>query len=172
MREPGCGPADRLREAADELILQDAFHLRKPVLGICYGMQSLVVWKGGSLIQDLPTEPVKHSGEHGTASEHPVRVEVDGRLARMMDGPGLPLDVWTNSSHHQAVAAPGSELVIVARSHPDGVIEAVEGVAHQFVLGVQWHPERMREANLSRAIFRAFIASAQPARDAGVAKGL
>ena len=48
---------DFAREAADELLLQDAFHLRKPVLGVCFGMQMMNVWRGGALVQQLPAEP-------------------------------------------------------------------------------------------------------------------
>src|SRR5579884_3659832 len=55
-RSPACNNSDPAREAVDELLLQDAFNLRKPVLAICYGIQSLNVWRGGSLIQDLPAE--------------------------------------------------------------------------------------------------------------------
>ena len=58
-----CNPKDGMRESADELLLQDAFNLRKPIFGICYGMQSLNVWKSGSLIQDLPTFEAKRVDE-------------------------------------------------------------------------------------------------------------
>src|ERR1043166_7370207 len=53
-------PADQPRDAADELLLQDAYNLRKPVFGICYGLQSLNVWRSGTLVQHLQSE-VNHS---------------------------------------------------------------------------------------------------------------
>ena len=52
---PACGPADAARTAVDELLLQDAFNLHKPVLGICHGTQTINVWRNGALIQDLPS---------------------------------------------------------------------------------------------------------------------
>src|SRR6202011_1244682 len=53
-RHRHTAPGDPPREAADELLLQDAYNLRKPVFGICYGLQSLNVYCGGSLIQHIP----------------------------------------------------------------------------------------------------------------------
>ena len=50
-----CGPADAARTAVDELLLQDAFNLHKPILGVCHGTQTLNVWRNGALIQDLPS---------------------------------------------------------------------------------------------------------------------
>jgi putative glutamine amidotransferase len=67
-----------------------------------------------------------------------------------------------NSSHHQAIHAPGDGLLVSAVSPVDGVVEAVELESHEhFVLGVQWHPERTyTESALSRAIFAAFVQAA------------
>jgi putative glutamine amidotransferase len=66
-----------------------------------------------------------------------------------------------NSSHHQAIDQPGDSLRVVARSVEDGVIEAVEGVGPQFVLAVQWHPERTFDRDpASKALFLALIEAA------------
>jgi putative glutamine amidotransferase len=78
-------------------------------------------------------------------------------------------DPLVNSSHHQAIRIPGDGLVVSAISSGDGVIEAVELDSHeQFVLGVQWHPERAyTHSAFSRAIFAAFVQAAviwQPRR--------
>lgn len=81
---PACGPADPARTAVDELLLQDAFNLRKPVFGICQGMQNLNVWRNGSLIQDLPSvlrTPVNHSPGRGVSDAHPVVLTPGTRLA-------------------------------------------------------------------------------------------
>ena len=69
---PKSAPADPLREAADELLLQDAFNLQKPLFGICYGMQSMNVWRGGSLIQHLETS-VNHTPGRHIAEAHSDR---------------------------------------------------------------------------------------------------
>src|SRR6516162_8472349 len=66
-RHPKTAPPDPLRDAADELLLQDAYNLRKPIFGICYGLQSLNVWRTGSLLQHIEST-VQHEvpgGAHG-----------------------------------------------------------------------------------------------------------
>jgi putative glutamine amidotransferase len=79
-----CNPADPARTAVDELLLQDAFNLHKPVFGICQGTQNLNVWRNGTLIQDLPTvlhTPVNHSPERGVIEAHPVTITAGTRLS-------------------------------------------------------------------------------------------
>jgi putative glutamine amidotransferase len=151
---------DPLREAADELLLQDAFNLQKPIFGICYGMQSMNVWRGGSLIQHLET-PVDHSPGRGVAHAHAVLVSEDSHLAQLAaaaEGTTSPL---VNSSHHQAVSRVGDQFITVATSAADGIIEAIEEPSVPFVVGVQWHPERTCDSSaLSRELFRAFVAAA------------
>jgi putative glutamine amidotransferase len=174
---PESGVPDPLRESVDELLLQDAFNLHKPIFGICYGLQSLNVWRNGTLIQDLPTckpaSPVDHAAGSAVLDAHLVNISQRSRLASILGlagtlGPPLELKdtcEWpklsVNSSHHQAVAEPGDQLEIVAVC-TDGVIEALERVtADHFVIAVQWHPERTYETSAaSRALFRAFVEAA------------
>jgi putative glutamine amidotransferase len=158
---PECAEADPARTAVDELLLQDAFSLHKPILAICHGAQTLNVWCNGSLIQDLKT-PVNHRPGREVVEAHPVRIAQGSRLAGLLarDEPAEPR---VNSSHHQAIRLPGDNLVVTAVSPGDGVIEAVElGSPGHFVLAVQWHPERTySQKALSRAIFAAFAAAAE-----------
>jgi len=178
-RDPATAPADPAREMVDTLLLDDAEEHRKPVLGICFGVQSLNVWGGGSLVQDLMPLPVNHSAGSKVAIAHTALVAPDSLLASLMTEEEAPqvdgfLRLPINTSHHQAVAAPGAGLRIVARSPEDGVIEAVEmdaddsvfhvepPAAKQFVLGVQWHPERSFEISAaSRALFEKLVAEAR-----------
>jgi putative glutamine amidotransferase len=158
-RHPQTAPPDSERDNADELLLQDAHNMHKPVLGICYGMQSLNVWRNGKLLQHVES----HS-RRGEKRVHTVRVE-PGSLLESIVLPAVAAQgeaVWVNSSHHQAVEAPGDGLRVVARAE-DGVVEAVEGTAPEhFVLGVQWHPERtVEEEPASLAIFRALVEAAR-----------
>jgi Predicted glutamine amidotransferases len=156
-REPECGAADPARTAVDELLLQDAFNLRKPILTICHGTQSLNVWRNGTLIQDLKTS-VNHRPGREVAEAHLVRIASGSRLSRILpEGSGL--EVQVNSSHHQALRTPGDQLKVTAMSGGDGVIEAVELESEDhFVMGVQWHPERTYwQSALSRAIFAEFL---------------
>ncbi len=151
-------PSDPAREAVDELLLQDAFHLRKPVFGICFGLQMMNVWRGGSLVQDLAGH-TPGKGEPPLA--HSIVVAAEAPLLRSFFLDQTAPQV--NSSHHQAVRTAGDGLVVAARVQGDGVVEALEGTTQveHFVLGVQWHPERSyTDDQPSRAMFTAFITAA------------
>jgi putative glutamine amidotransferase len=156
---------DRKRDSLDGLLLEEAYAAHKPVLAICYGLQSLNVHRSGSLVQHLETG-VNHSAGRAVPNAHTVEIEPHSRLAGIVDaGNGRPIAV--NSSHHQAADVPGNGLRVAARSPEDGVIEALEGTAaDHFVLAVQWHPERSvndgpEVAESAQAIFRAFVEAAR-----------
>ena len=164
--------ADPRRDAVDELLLQDAYNLRKPVLGICYGLQSLNVHHAGSLIQHIPDflpeelrTRVDHEAGKKVAVAHKVEVAPDSKLAQIL-GRRDKLVIPVNSSHHQSADVIGDGLRIAARCPDDGIIEALEGTApDHFVVAVQWHPERsVDEDQPSRAIFRALIRAGGTAR--------
>jgi putative glutamine amidotransferase len=165
-----CAAKDDAREAVDDLLLQGAFNQGKPILGICYGLQSLNVWRQGTLIQDLPhadaaiAGTVNHQPGREVQKAHPILVKPGSRLSRLVNGigeesPGL----FVNSSHHQAIGRPGKALEVVATSPDDGVIEALEGSdPNQFLVAVQWHPERSYDvSSASRALFAAFLDAAR-----------
>ena len=164
-----CNPADAARENVDELLLQDAHNMGKPLLAICFGTQMLNVWRGGSLVQHLTGLPVNHRAGRAVAVAHTAAVLPDsllGEVVQVEDAPvrdGL-IRLPVNSSHHQAIDAPGDGLRVSARSPEDGVIEAIEGAPAGiggFVLGVQWHPERtFEESAASRALFDRFVREA------------
>jgi len=179
-RDPVTAPADKPRERADYILLENAQKYGKPVLGICYGTQLINVWRGGSLVQDLTPLPVNHEAGSKVAIAHSALVAEQSLLAGIVDkSEATEEDVFLrlpiNTSHHQAVSAPGEGLRIVARCPDDGVVEAVELVANeetfhvehsesksQFLLGVQWHPERSYEISAtSRALFDRLIAEAR-----------
>jgi putative glutamine amidotransferase len=155
-----CAAPDPARTAVDELLLQDAFSLHKPIFAICYGVQTLNVWLNGSLVQDLKTA-VDHSPGPDVVEAHPVRIAPGSRLSSLVS-PACALEPQVNSSHHQAVRVPGDGLLVSAVSPADGVIEAVElDSLEHFVLGVQWHPERTcAESAFSRGLFAAFVQAA------------
>ncbi|MDQ2834035.1 MAG: gamma-glutamyl-gamma-aminobutyrate hydrolase family protein [Acidobacteriota bacterium] len=172
-RAPECAAADHPRENVDELLIQDAHNLYKPVLGVCFGMQALNVWRGGTLVQDLGIMPVNHAAGPSVAIAHAAAVAEDSVLGRLLTVQEAPenqgyLRLPINSSHHQAIGIPGDGLRVVARCPQDGVVEAVEGGQAtvgggdvHFVLGVQWHPERSYKISAaSRAIFARFVAEA------------
>ena len=160
---------DRDRERTDSGLLENCFAQQKPILAICYGIQSLNVFLGGTLVQHIPSE-VGTSIEHDVHDDcgtpetfHDVQVESGSRLSTLVNG----LSIQVNSSHHQCVLRPGQGLQIAARSS-DGVIESVElSSDRHWAVAVQWHPERMVETDaLALSLFRALAAAARktPAR--------
>ena len=175
---PECAPPDHPRENVDELLIQDAHNLYKPLLGICFGAQSLNVWRGGTLIQDLSILPVNHAAGRSVAIAHTAAIAPESLLGSLVVKAEAPerdgfLRLPINSSHHQAIAIPGDGLRVSARCPQDAVIEALEGgqtpeaagpsPAHpaHFVLAVQWHPERSYNISpTSQAIFSRFVAEA------------
>ncbi|MGK3141631.1 gamma-glutamyl-gamma-aminobutyrate hydrolase [Pantoea sp. C2G6] len=160
--EPHADPSrDRL---AFQLITWATSH-KMPMLGICRGMQELVVANGGALWRDLSQQPAfqRHHEdetlplEQQYAPVHPVTPEANGILASLLSST-LPLQV--NSLHHQGVRETGPQLRVEARA-PDGLIEAVSLRHHPFALAVQWHPEWQPEQMAgSSALFSGFIAAA------------
>jgi len=166
-----CAPADLARENVDELLLQDAHNMGKPIFTICFGTQMLNVWRGGTLIQHLTGGTINHKAGRTVPVAHIAAVAPYTLLGEILaeedvterDG-SLLLPV--NSSHHQAIATVGDGLRVAARTPEDGVVEAIENktdaLGGSFVLGVQWHPERtFDDSAVSRALFARFIAEAE-----------
>ncbi len=156
---------DASREAVDHLLLDDAYRARKPVLGICYGLQSLNVYRAGSLVQHIQSE-INHEAGRAVAHAHDVTISRGSRLAEIV-GARDEEPIAVNSSHHQSARVAGEGLRVVAMSPADGVIEALEGIRpDHFVLAVQWHPERSVQdgphvRDSAEKIFRAFVAAAR-----------
>jgi putative glutamine amidotransferase len=161
-RIPECNDVDPQRERTDFALLEHAFAEHKPVLAICYGIQSLNVFLSGSLLQDIPTAlhtQVQHDWDDGAGEAEPfhrVRIERDSRLGQLAGAS----EAVVNSSHHQSVLEPGKAMRVVARAD-DGVIEAIEWTGDSnWVVGVQWHPERMAESDaLAKVLFSEFVAA-------------
>jgi putative glutamine amidotransferase len=158
-RHPKTEAADSRRDTVDELLLQDAYNMRKPVLGICYGLQILNVYRSGTLLQHIETA-VNHEAGRKVPVAHEVEVEPGSKLAEIVGESGK---VPANSSHHQSADVIGDGLKIVARCPEDGIVEAIEGTASDhFVVAVQWHPERsFEEDQRSRKLFEALVEAAK-----------
>ena len=167
LRHPKCADSDPQRERTDFALLEHALRERKPVLAICYGIQSLNAFLGGSLIQDIASElhtGIRHewTGRKEGAPEpfHVANLESGSRLLELAGMRKL----WVNSSHHQSILNLGRNLRVAARA-PDGVIEAVEWTGDaNWITGVQWHPERMAGIDsAARALFESLIEAASKA---------
>lgn len=136
----GLGEVDYERDLAELALIKLALELKKPILGICRGLQILNVACGGTLVQDIPSQVAgafqhaqKGSRQYGA---HSVKLET-GFIAEALG----KTEILVNTSHHQAVkdVAPGYKVTGTAA---DGVIEAIESL-EGLNIGVQWHPERM-----------------------------
>ena len=167
-REAASAPADPAREQVDRMLLEQVFRANKPLLAICFGLQSLNVFQGGTLVQDLAPLPVNHAAGASVGVAHMVSVASGSLLASLSEGERMDrvddLRIPANSSHHQAVGIAGRGLRVTARCPQDGVVEALELEAaskHPFLLGVQWHPERTFSSRVSRALFESFVAAAR-----------
>ncbi|MRS03457.1 gamma-glutamyl-gamma-aminobutyrate hydrolase family protein [bacterium] len=153
-------------EARDKLemeLLQAAILMKKPVLGICRGMQLINVALGGTLYTDIP-EQFKTTLIHNSPEEngrdnlvHEVELELNSNLGRIIGQEQFRV----NSFHHQAIKSLSPDLMVTAHA-TDGLIEAVEMVDKPFgVIGVQWHPECLITIPSQLALFRSFIAASQ-----------
>lgn len=147
------------KDETDALVLAQAEECNLPVLAICYGMQALNVYRGGTLIQDIdahPKDTVKHEqGIPLARASHKLTVERNSLLGDIVN----ETHARVNSHHHQAVAKVGRDLEATAWA-TDGIVEAIEDTrAGRFVLGVQWHPELSWDSDkVSGEIFRRFVA--------------
>jgi putative glutamine amidotransferase len=164
---------DQNREQTDWAILDHAFQTSKPVLAICYGCQLLNVYARGSLIQDLHDQRPE-SIIHGSTDLPPGAVKGDvqhrasfvpgGRLADL----NRAAEGTINSSHHQAIDRAGENLRVTAHAS-DGTIEGVEWTGDSnWVVGVQWHPERMPGDPFAERLFSDFVEAARTARSSVV----
>jgi putative glutamine amidotransferase len=157
---------DANRDATDDAILGHALASQKPVLAICYGCQMLNVHLAGTLVQDIASErtgALRHgntdlpAGAKSGDAMHSVTFGPESRL----DGLAAGGERQVNSSHHQAIDRPGEGLHVTARA-PDGTIEGIEwGSDSNWVVGVQWHPERMVGDRFAERLFAELVAMAR-----------
>jgi putative glutamine amidotransferase len=157
---------DPARDRTDSAILKHAIAEHKPVLAICYGCQILNVHQNGTLVQDIVAErPGKET--HGNTdlaagvkkgdAEHDATLAAGSRLAKLAGSERVHI----NSSHHQSIDRPGEALRVTARS-AEGIVEGVElEGAGQWVVGVQWHPERMQDDEFAQKLFGDFVAAVE-----------
>jgi putative glutamine amidotransferase len=138
---------------------------KKPLLGLCRGLQVINVAQGGTLFQDLEAQlegAIRHDyfptyGFERDHLSHDVAVDPSSRLRSLVDLDQLPV----NSMHHQGVKQLGQGLIACAVAS-DGLIEAVESANGHWMVGVQWHPEVFEADDPhTRDLFRGFVDAAR-----------
>lgn len=147
---PETGGVDPARDAFELAALAAAEDRGLPVLAVCRGMQVLNVAHGGTLLQHVPdvTHTEHKDVEHWNVSANPVTVERGSQLHDLCGGTHLTV----NSLHHQAIDELGSGLRVTALDEDD-IVEAVEPIGDERVIGVQWHPELLIAEPEHEALF-------------------
>jgi len=148
-------------------LINAAFAADVPILAICRGIQVLNVALGGTLYQDVSLQQNDPEGhrqpwEVGSWEKpiHAISLAPDSAAAAIIGD----TTVRTNSAHHQTLRDIPAALRVVGQA-PDGTVEVVEGIGKQFVLGVQWHPEKMFTVHPEQArLFAQFVSEAQEYR--------
>ena len=151
------------RDELELRVFEWAMEKDLPVFGICRGIQVMSVAINGSLYQDIPsqfTDHLTHKRMEDTDDDwHPIKIQQESLLNQITKEDTAEV----NSRHHQALKVIGDGFVVTAQSE-DGIIEAIEDKSKKFMLGVQYHPERMFKTTESREhrrkLFEAFIEAA------------
>jgi putative glutamine amidotransferase len=154
---------NRIRDQFEIAVLEIALAKRIPILGICRGLQLINVFRGGTLQLDNGAAKNKIHSAETVDKIHKITVAKESRFYLIVQQEIGEV----NSAHHQSIAILGAGLKAVAYSE-DGVIEAIESenIEQQFLMAVQWHPERMSDLDspFSRTILEAFISKAKDFR--------
>lgn len=159
---PALGSVHPIKDGTDLLVLEEIERRGVPLFAICFGMQILNVHRGGTLIQDIPSEKpeaIKHQqGAPRDRPSHAVRLLPESNLASLRNAE----QALVNSHHHQAIETIGRDLVPTAWA-ADGLVEALEDSrSDRFALAVQWHPELgWKQDSFSQALFERFVSEAQ-----------
>lgn len=160
---PDIKYVDEERDDLELSIFEEANKRDIPIFGVCRGIQIMNVAMGGDLYQDIdsvyPDDALTHPAVNGKDSKHTIEIESDSILFRLVS----ENVVEVNSAHHQALDVIGDGFVVTARSS-DGIVEAIENPSRQFMIGVQYHPERMLSSaefkEHRRKLFETFIEQA------------
>jgi putative glutamine amidotransferase len=168
---------DAERDALELPLVREAVRRDLPLLAICRGIQVLNVALGGTIIQDIDVARTgRQTWSHQQRKSRPAGTPLDATIHEVAVAPGSRLReiagaerLGVNTFHHQAIATVAAGLVVTAKAvepnRPE-LIEAVEAPDCRWVLGVQWHPERMwRTGPAHRRLFVELVQAAKDSRD-------
>lgn len=154
--EEGQAPMNPERDAFEQAMIQQALEKGLPLLGICRGAQLINVVHGGNLHRDIRDMREKTSNKRTPFPTKNVLLDESSRVAAILKTEKTRI----NSLHHQAVDQVGTDLKVSGHDE-DGITQAIEGTADQFILGVQWHPEYLPQAKAQRHIFGSLVSAAK-----------
>jgi putative glutamine amidotransferase len=144
---------DKERDKMEFNVISHAVAHGLPVLGICRGMQLINVFFKGDLYQEIKPFYLEEINKHSILPYVKIFVERRSRLYSILQCHALKV----NALHHQAVRQPGRDIDIVAWEI-NGLVQAIESVSHDFIIGVQWHPEYLITHKPQRRLFKALVA--------------
>ena len=145
------------RDILDFKVIKYAFEMKKPILGICRGLQVINVFFGGTLYQDIHSQTkseIQHQQKaRGDLATHSIDIKSDSFLHNIFGD-----KVLINSFHHQSIKDVANSFDATATSINDNIVEAIEYKENHFIVGLQWHPEMLAEKNSQmQEIFNSFI---------------
>ncbi|GAA4435848.1 hypothetical protein GCM10023188_28250 [Pontibacter saemangeumensis] len=147
---------DRERDHLEFQLIDQAVKKKLPIMGICRGSQLLNVYFRGTLYQDINTFYLEEPNPSSIFPVKRVNLKPGSRLAGVLGVEHLRI----NALHHQAVKDPGKGIEIVARER-NGVVQGIESVEEEYIVGVQWHPEYLPQQKDQRRLFRALVQQAR-----------
>lgn len=147
---------DQKRDVLEFNFLEDAEKANLPILGICRGAQLINIYFGGSLFKDINEFYTEHINVRSVFPVKEVDILPGSKLAHIIGAE----KILVNALHHQAVNKPGNNIKIVGRE-PNQVVQAIESTSHDFVVGVQWHPEYLVRIKSQRRLFHALVCCAR-----------
>lgn len=157
-----CGRTSPQRDAVEAEIVRGCLSSKKPVLGICRGMQAMNVFAGGTLVEDIARD-LKSGVAHVQPEDYAVRThEVRALNSPLFEKIAGADALMVNSRHHQCVARPAPGARIIAECPADHVPEAMVFEDHPFALAVQWHPEMLAHLHVEdRRLFEMLAAASR-----------
>jgi putative glutamine amidotransferase len=166
------GPTELATDSFEIELAKEADRRGMPILAICRGAQVLNVARGGSLLQHIPDVVEGSELDHrqtalGQHTSHTVEIDPGTLMARTIGATTTEV----NSFHHQAVKELGQKLRVCARSE-DGIIEGIEAIDRDFVLGVQWHAESLTNRDEHEALFKGLADAALRSRSDSEARSV
>ncbi len=158
--KPTCGEIELKRDELEFRALDKIIKTGKPILGVCRGMQLINAYLGGTLYQDIPTErpsEINHRQprEDRYVITHDILVEDNTPLKEI-----VKVDrIKGNTFHHQCIKTLGEGLKLSATAD-DGIVEGYFHATHPYLVGYQWHPERLVKLDDNNLkIFKSFISA-------------